>query len=122
MRRNGQTRRVETWCGGPRCPCGLYGFGCRREVAWFRAAVELTYKDTAGKPGIELLFREKEPSLEIVEAGRPWSFDGDGGLSRLVSEAHRINLAYLFDPVLAIHTSLVDPVAELPDMDVRGGL
>jgi hypothetical protein len=28
----------------------------------------------------------------------------------LVSEAHRIRLAYLFDPVLAVHTSLVDPL------------
>src|SRR5207245_2978513 len=47
---------------------------------------------------------------EIAVAGRPWSFDGDGGLLRLVSEAHRIRLAYLFDPVLAVHTSLVDPL------------
>jgi hypothetical protein len=29
------------------------------------------------------------------------SFDGDGHLFRLVSEAHRIRLAHLFDPVLA---------------------
>ena len=27
-----------------------------------------------------------------------------------MSEAHRIRLAYLFDPHLAIHTSLVDPL------------
>jgi superfamily II DNA or RNA helicase len=27
-----------------------------------------------------------------------------------VSEAHRIRLAHLFDPVLAVHTSLVDPL------------
>jgi hypothetical protein len=30
-----------------------------------------------------------------VEHGRPWSFDGDGHLFRLVSEAHRIRLAHL---------------------------
>src|SRR6185503_12088940 len=41
---------------------------------------------------------------------RPWSFDGDGGLFRLVSEAQRIGLAYLFDPWLALHTSVVDPL------------
>jgi hypothetical protein len=29
---------------------------------------------------------------------------------RLVSEAHRIRLAHLFDPVLAVHTSLVEPL------------
>jgi SNF2 family DNA or RNA helicase len=45
-----------------------------------------------------------------VEQGRPWSFDGDGALFRLVSEAHRIRLAHLFDPVLAVHTSLVEPL------------
>jgi SNF2 family DNA or RNA helicase len=30
-------------------------------------------------------------------------------LFRLVSEAHRIKLAHLFDPVLAVHTSVIDP-------------
>src|SRR5207253_4013701 len=56
------------------------------------------------------LYRHDEPRLEIVEAGRPWSFDGDGALFRLVSEAHRIRLAHLFDPVLAVHTSMVRPL------------
>lgn len=41
---------------------------------------------------------------------RPWSFDSDGTLFRLVSEAHRIRLAHLFDPVLAVHTSTVEPL------------
>ncbi|HZQ56032.1 MAG TPA: helicase-related protein [Bryobacteraceae bacterium] len=81
------------------------------DIKWHgEAALELTYKDAAGKPGIELLFRDREPDLEIVQAGRPWSFDSDGRLFRLVSEAQRINLAHLFDPVLAIHTSEVDPL------------
>ena len=40
----------------------------------------------------------------------PGAFDGDGHLFRLVSEAHRIRLAHLFDPVLAVHTSLVEPL------------
>src|SRR5579885_3769015 len=81
------------------------------DVKWYGpAAIELTYKDPAGKPGLVLLYRDREPSLEIVEAGRPWSFDGDGKLFRLVSEAQRIRLAYLFDPILAIHTSIVDPL------------
>ena len=81
------------------------------DVKWYgSAAIELTYKDPSGKPGLDLLYRDREPSLEIVEAGRPWSFDGDGKLFRLVSEAQRIRLAYLFDPLLAIHTSIVDPL------------
>ena len=81
------------------------------DVKWYgSAAVELTYKDPAGKPNVVLLYRDREPTLEIGETGRPWGFDGDGKLFRLVSEAHRINLAHLFDPLLAIHTSMVDPL------------
>ncbi len=72
--------------------------------------VELTYKDVNGQPHTEILFRDREPTLEIVTEGRPWSFDGDGALLRLVSEAHRIRLAHLFDPLLAVHTSLVEPL------------
>jgi superfamily II DNA or RNA helicase len=81
------------------------------DVRWYgSAAIELTYKDPAGKPDVTLLYRDREPSLEIGEVGRPWSFDGDGNLFRLVSEANRIKLAHLFDPLLAIHTSMVDPL------------
>lgn len=80
-------------------------------VQWFgTTAVELTYKTPDGKVANELLYRHDEPRLDIVEAGRPWSFDGDGEKFRLVSEAHRIRLAHLFDPVLAVHTSLVEPL------------
>jgi len=80
-------------------------------VQWFGSeALELTYKTSAGKVANELLYRHDEPRLDLVEQGRPWSFDGDGALFRLVSEAHRIRLAHLFDPVLAVHTSIVDPL------------
>ena len=80
-------------------------------VQWFGSeALELTYKTPAGKVANELLYRHDEPRLELVEQGRPWSFDGDGALFRLVSEAQRIRLAHLFDPVLAVHTSLVEPL------------
>ncbi len=80
-------------------------------VQWFGSeALELTYKDASGRVANQLLYRHDEPRLEVVEEGRPWSFDGDGALFRLVSEAHRIRLAHLFDPVLAVHTSLVEPL------------
>jgi len=80
-------------------------------VQWFGSeALELTYKGPSGRVANELLYRHDEPRLQVVEHGRPWSFDGDGHLFRLVSEAHRIRLAHLFDPVLAVHTSLVEPL------------
>ena len=78
---------------------------------WFGSeALELTYKTPTGKVANELIYRHDEARLEVAELGRPWSFDGDGALFRLVSEAQRIRLAHLFDPVLAVHTSVVEPL------------
>ncbi|GAB4177291.1 MAG: helicase-related protein [Rhodocyclaceae bacterium] len=73
-------------------------------------ALTLVYRGPDGRVAEEILYRHDEARIEIVEQGRPWSFDGDGALFRLVSEAHRIRLAHLFDPVLAVHTSLVEPL------------
>ncbi|MEX1027219.1 MAG: helicase-related protein [Candidatus Paceibacterota bacterium] len=73
-------------------------------------ALKIVYEGPDGTTDQEILYRDREPTLELVEAGRPWSFTGDGSLFRLVSEALRIQLAYLFDPVLAVHTSLVEPL------------
>ncbi|MGI6086503.1 MAG: helicase-related protein [Kiritimatiellia bacterium] len=81
------------------------------DVSWIGSvAIELTYKDSNGRLANELIYRDRESEIEIIEAGKPWSFDGDPGLFRLVSEAHRIRLAYLFDPLLAVHTSLIEPL------------
>src|SRR6266516_4559160 len=81
------------------------------DIQWHGdVAITLTYRDAAGRLGNEILYRDREPSLEIATVGFPWSFDGDGTLLRLVSEAYRIHLAYLFDPLLAVHTSLVEPL------------
>src|SRR5688500_545919 len=80
-------------------------------VQWFGSeALELTYKTPAGRVAEEWLRRHDEPRVEVAQEGRPWSFDGEGSLFRLVSEAQRIRLAHLFDPVLAVHTSVVDPL------------
>jgi len=87
------------------------GFVTIVDVSWIgTVAIELTYKDSAGKLGNELVYRDREVELEVLQTGKPWSFDGDADLFRLVSEAHRIRLAYLFDPLLAVNTSLVDPL------------
>ena len=81
-------------------------------VKWFGdSAIELTYKvPNTGAVANRLFYRDDQASLEIVEQGLPWSFDGDGDLFRLVSEAQRIRLAHLFDPLLAVHTSMVEPL------------
>jgi SNF2 family DNA or RNA helicase len=81
------------------------------EAKWYGSAVvELIYKEANGNIDSELIYRDREPELEIVTSSLPWSFNGDGRLLRLVSEAQRIQLAHLFDPMLAVHTSLVEPL------------
>jgi superfamily II DNA or RNA helicase len=74
------------------------------------SAMTLTYREDNGRVDHEILYREAESRLMIEEEGRAWSFDADGNLFRLASEALRIRLAHLFDPYLAVHTSNLDPL------------
>jgi len=74
------------------------------------SSVELVYQDAGGRLGSELLYSDDVEHLEITPAGLPWQFDADGALFRLISEAYRIRLAYLFDPLIAVHTSLIEPL------------
>ena len=73
-------------------------------------SVNVFYVDADGKPGTQSLFRSDEARLELAEAGRPWAFDAPGADFKLGLEAYRINLAHLFDPMMAVHTSNVDPL------------
>ncbi|MEI7894189.1 MAG: DEAD/DEAH box helicase, partial [Myxococcales bacterium] len=73
-------------------------------------AVEAIFSDSHGALHSRILTREDEPSLELVEASRVWSFDADGSLFRLASEARRIQLAWLFDPYVAITSSTIEPL------------
>lgn len=80
-------------------------------VDWIGSqAINLVYRVVDGGVSETSLFREDENRLSVDARGRNWSFDGDGALLRLVTEARRIQLAYHFDPYLAIHTSRVDPL------------
>ena len=81
----------------------------------YRAAVrlrnrELTSKTSPGALANELLYPPDESRLEIVANRRPWSFDRDRALCPPASEAQQIRLAQQFDPVLAAHTSAVNPL------------
>jgi SNF2 family DNA or RNA helicase len=73
-------------------------------------ACQVVYRDGQGNLHTQILFRDKEADLELVSSGRRWSFEGDGYKFRLVSEAERIRLAYLFDPYLAVSSSTIDPL------------
>jgi hypothetical protein len=80
-------------------------------VEWFGdQAAKVTYEDASGAVRNRLVYRNEQPTFEIVRQGRPWSFDADGALLRLASEAYRIRLAHLLDPHLAIYTSRIEPL------------
>ncbi len=73
-------------------------------------ALNIVYRDTAGQVRERTVYREEETNIELRQNGRQWSFDAPADMARLVTEANRIKLAHYFDPYLAIHTSIVDPL------------
>ncbi|KWE58159.1 RNA helicase [Burkholderia ubonensis] len=73
-------------------------------------ALTVYYKTSDGSLRERMLFRTDEVNLSIADAGRPWAFDAPGEDFKLSAEAYRINLAHLFDPMMAVHTSNVEPL------------
>jgi len=73
-------------------------------------AVEVDYRWGDDASDHEYLFRDVEDRLQIVKDEQMWPFDADGKLLRLVSEAYRIDLSHFFDPLLAVHTSDIEPL------------
>jgi len=80
-------------------------------------AIQVFYQSQDGVIGEQTLFRNDEYRLAVLEEGRPWSFVGkeelvteEGKRFKLAAEAQRIQLAHLFDPLMAIHTSDSDPL------------
>src|SRR2546428_12116967 len=73
-------------------------------------AAQVIYKTPDGTLKERLLGRADETTIALATQERPWAFDGDGGTFRLAVDAKRIDLAFLFDPMMAVHTSNVDPL------------
>jgi superfamily II DNA or RNA helicase len=74
------------------------------------SALTVYYKDSQGRLAEQMLFRSDEARLELAQAGRPWSFAAPGAEFKLGLEAYRISQAALFDPMMAVHTSNVEPL------------
>ncbi len=88
-----------------------HGTATIKSVDWHGdQCIQVLYLDEAGAAQQAILYRDDEARLQLEEKTRPWSFDADGNLLRLVSEAYRIRLAWLFDPYVAITTSSIDPL------------
>jgi superfamily II DNA or RNA helicase len=73
-------------------------------------AVQVIYKLPSGNIRERLVTAADIGSLSVATVERPWSFEGDGEAFKLTAEAKRIDLAFLFDPMMAVHTSNVDPL------------
>ncbi len=72
--------------------------------------IQLIYRTPDGMIKERLLNRSDEVAVEVAAFERPFSFDGDGVAFKLTCEAKRIDLAFLFDPMMAVHTSNVEPL------------
>ncbi len=73
-------------------------------------ALQLIYRTPDGGMKERLLLSTDEQSISVATVERPFSFDGDGAAFQLACEAKRIDLAFLFDPMMAVHTSNVEPL------------
>jgi superfamily II DNA or RNA helicase len=74
-------------------------------------SVTVIYRNNKGDLRDQLVGRHHEATLSVVESSaQPWSFAADGSHFKLALEAQRIRLAHLFDPMMAVHTSNVDPL------------
>jgi SNF2 family DNA or RNA helicase len=73
-------------------------------------SLQLIYRTPEGAMKERLLSRADEQLISVATADRPFSFDGDGAAFQLTCEAKRIDLAFLFDPMMAVHTSNVEPL------------
>jgi superfamily II DNA or RNA helicase len=73
-------------------------------------AVQVYYKLPDGGIKERLLGTADEATITPATTERPWAFDGDGAAFQLACEAKRIDLAFLFDPMMAVHTSNVEPL------------
>jgi SNF2 family DNA or RNA helicase len=74
-------------------------------------SMTVVYRNNRGTIRDQLIGRSHEANISLVEnSSRPWSFVADGTNFKLALEAQRIRLAHLFDPMMAVHTSNVDPL------------
>jgi superfamily II DNA or RNA helicase len=73
-------------------------------------AVQVIYRTPDGAIRERLIGDADCDSIALATTERPWAFDGDAASFQLACEAKRIDLAFLFDPMMAVHTSNVMPL------------
>ena len=81
-----------------------------RQVEDHGHAVTVTYADDTGHIEERLYLRDHAPALWLDASSRRYAFDGDPTAFRLAAEALRIRMAALFDDMLAVATSDLEPL------------
>ena len=71
---------------------------------------EIAYKDDYGNFGNQMLSADQLEEFNLVEISSHWQFNSDSEDFRLISEAYRMSVAYLFEPYLAVYSSLIEPL------------
>ena len=53
-------------------------------IQWYGSnVIEITYKNSKNLPGTQLLYREDESHIEVLDDSLPWSFDADGSKMKI---------------------------------------
>ena len=73
-------------------------------------SMQLIYRTPSGAIKERLVTQADADTIEPATRECPFAFDGDGATFQLVCEAKRIDLAFLFDPMMAVHTANVEPL------------
>jgi SNF2 family DNA or RNA helicase len=104
--------RLEDVTPGARI-AGVTGDGPVTVVAatWIGSnALRLTYRTDDGRLDERILYRDHEPRLSVSQPGAAYDFEADARSFKLAAEALRIRMAGRFDPMLAVHTSDLEPL------------
>ena len=73
-------------------------------------ALRLTYRTASQKLDERLLYRDHELRLELAKRSAAYDLTADAATFKLAAEALRIRMAGRFDPMLAVHTSDLEPL------------
>ena len=80
-------------------------------VSWIGSnALRLTYRTDNGRLDERILYRDHEPRLSLAKPSAAYEFQADATSFKLAAEALRIRMAGRFDPMLAVHTSDLEPL------------
>ncbi|MDR0644765.1 MAG: DUF3883 domain-containing protein [Treponema sp.] len=71
-------------------------------------AVEIIFRKNDGSLSSQILYEKDLSGIQVEDNTLRWQFTGDADASKLAIEAYRIKLAHLFDPHLAVYTSMIE--------------